>query len=86
MRFLVTRLDALHGEGSDPHKISNSRLWPIITESESHESAVADAYRKVFGPQQPLPLGREFLVVALIDATVVTYKPKQDYTTHMRKF
>lgn len=85
MRFLVTRVDALQ-DSSTRRRISGSDIWPTVVEADSHSGAVAIVYEQHFGKSQPLPLNREFLVVALIDASVIKFTPKRDYTVECRPY
>lgn len=85
MKFLVTRMDALH-DGTNKRKINESNMWPILVEASNHASAVEAAYSQNYGPNEHLPLNREFLVVHLIDAEVVTLKHKTEYIVQSRPF
>lgn len=84
MRFLVTRMDALHNGPSSRH-INNSEAWPCIVECENHAAAPQTAYDTYFRGSS-VPLNREFLVVHLVDAEVVSLKPVNNYDVRTRPF
>lgn len=89
MKFLVTRVDALHDTtsmiGDNRRKINNSEVWPILVEAANHEDAVTQAYAVGCHGETKLPMNRPFLVVAMIDAAVVELKPvPQEYRVSVR--
>lgn len=83
VRFLVTRVDALHDYTKTIHTpktavIATSEVWPCVIEAETHEDALERVYATKF-VGSGLPKNRPFLVVALIDPVIVELKPKPSY-------
>lgn len=79
MKFLVTRMEALHDPTNQQYRqIKTSEMWPIVVEATTHEEAVYIAFDE-HGFSRIGQLPKDFLVVAMIDAAVVKFrhKPKQ---------
>jgi len=72
--FLVCRKDGVEG------KVRTSELWPTLVEGEPNESA-ASIVRRALDTMWPgyNPVNKSYYVVPMLEAQLVTFKPKQDY-------
>lgn len=81
MQYLVCRMDALRPNG----QMKTSEYFPMLV--ESYHGSEEDIVRKALDTINKGYVGmHEYIVVPLIDAKVVSFKPRQSYDVDTRSF